>query len=175
MNKKMNYILLLTLLLTVLILINLLNKDTIYICNDLLVSRDSIIVVKIVLLLTSSIILLLPTRIKYRESKEGLEGYRKELENIGSYELGLLIILSVLGMMILVSSNDLIMLYLGIELISLSLYILTGINRKSQDSTEGGLKYFLLGALSSGLILFGMGILYGYTGETNIESIGSLI
>ena len=175
MNKKLKNLLVLTLLLTVGILINLLNNERIYICNDLLVSTDSIILVKIVLLITSSIILLLPTRIKYIRSSKGTEGYKNELENIPTYEFGLLIILSILGMMLLVSSNDLIMLYLGIELISLSLYILTGINRKSQDSTEAGLKYFILGALSSGLILFGMGLLYGYTGETNLVNIGGFI
>jgi NADH-quinone oxidoreductase subunit N len=156
MNKKLNNIISISLIFGILILINLLNEETIYISNDLLISNNSIILVKIILLLSSSIILLLPNKIY-------------------TYEFGLLILLSTIGMMLLISSNDLIMLYLSIELISLSLYILTGINKDNQHSTEAGLKYFLLGALSSGLILFGMGLLYGYTGETNISNIGAYI
>jgi NADH-quinone oxidoreductase subunit N len=78
-------------------------------------------------------------------------------------------------MMILISSNDLIMLYLGVELMSLSFYVLASINRDTQHSTEAGIKYFLLGALSSGLLLFGMALLYGYTGSTNLEAISLVI
>jgi len=78
-------------------------------------------------------------------------------------------------MMILISSNDLIMIYLGIELMSLSFYVLASISRDTQHSTEAGIKYFLLGALSSGLLLFGMALLYAYTGETNLEAISLVV
>jgi NADH-quinone oxidoreductase subunit N len=83
------------------------------------------------------------------------------------YEFVLLILFSTLGMMLLLSSNDLLMFYLSIELLSLSFYVLSGIKRKSLHSTEASLKYFLLGALSSGILLFGIALIYTYTGETN--------
>ena len=67
----------------------------------------------------------------------------------------------------MVSSNNLIGLYLGIELQSLSLYVLASLNRDSTKSTEAGVKYFVLGALSSGLLLYGCSLVYGFTGSTN--------
>ena len=82
-------------------------------------------------------------------------------------EYQLLILSAVIGMFLMVSSNDLIGLYLGIELQSLSLYVLASIDRESEKSTESGVKYFVLGALSSGLFLYGCSILYGFTGSTN--------
>jgi NADH-quinone oxidoreductase subunit N len=81
-------------------------------------------------------------------------------ENLIIYEYTQLIMLSTLGMLLLVSSKDLISLYLSIELISLSLYILAGIKREGQYSTEASIKYFLLGAVSSGLLLFGSALMY---------------
>ena len=69
--------------------------------------------------------------------------------------------------MFLVGSGDFIMMYLAIELLSLSFYVLASLKRHSQHSTEAGLKYFLLGALASGLLLFGMAIVYAFTGETS--------
>lgn len=85
---------------------------------------------------------------------------------VTNYEYTQLILLSTLGMLLLVSSKDLISLYLSIELISLSLYILAGIKRDGQYSTEASIKYFLLGAVSSGLLLFGSALMYWLTGET---------
>jgi NADH-quinone oxidoreductase subunit N len=78
-------------------------------------------------------------------------------------------------MMLLISSNDLIMLYLAVELLSLAFYVLAGIKRDSQHSTEAALKYFLLGALSSGLLLFGMGLVYAFTGETEFQSLSQIL
>ena len=86
-----------------------------------------------------------------------------------------LILLSTLGIMLLISSRDLIMLYLAIELLSLSFYVLAAIKRDSQHSVEAGLKYFLLGALSSGLLLFGMALIYTFTGETNFDAINQYL
>jgi len=131
-------------------------SDKISISNGLLISDQSIVFIKLILVLTSGIILLLPNKLK-------------------DFEFSQLVLLSLLGMMILISSNDLIMIYLGIELMSLSFYVLASINRDTQHSTEAGIKYFLLGALSSGLLLFGMALLYAYTGETNLEALSLVI
>ena len=83
------------------------------------------------------------------------------------------IIILILGMFFMVSSNDLILFYLGLELQSLALYILASIDRDNLRSTEAGLKYFILSALSSGLLLYGCSLLYGFTGSTNFNVIAS--
>ena len=88
-------------------------------------------------------------------------------------EYPIIILLSILGMFFMVSSNDLILFYLGLELQSLSLYILASIDRDNLRSTESGIKYFVLSALSSGLLLYGCSLLYGFTGSTNFELIAS--
>jgi NADH-ubiquinone oxidoreductase chain 2 len=80
-----------------------------------------------------------------------------------------------LGALLLVSCSDLISMYLSIELQSFSLYVLSTLYKDSELSTQAGLKYFLLGGLSSCLILFGIGLIYAYTGLTNFESIYSFI
>ncbi len=94
-------------------------------------------------------------------------------DNINRPEFPLLILLSVLGMMVLISSNDLMVLYMGIELQSLPLYVIAAMRRDSVRSSEAGLKYFLLGALSSGLLLYGASLIYGFTGSTNYGEIAS--
>ncbi len=86
---------------------------------------------------------------------------------IDKFEYPILILTAILGMFVMVSSNNLIGLYLGIELQSLSLYVLAALNRDSIKSTEAGVKYFVLGALSSGLLLYGCSLIYGFTGSTN--------
>ena len=91
------------------------------------------------------------------------------------FEYAILILIATLGMLLIVSTADLIILYLSIELISLTLYILATINKSGQFSTESGLKYFILGALSSGLLLFGMALIYGTTGETGFTQIGNIL
>ncbi len=87
------------------------------------------------------------------------------------YEFPVLINFSVFGMMVAVSSNDLMTLYLGIEIQSLSLYIIAAYRRDNLKSTEAGLKYFILGALSSGLLLYGISLVYGATGSTQFHII----
>ena len=77
----------------------------------------------------------------------------------------MLIVLATLGMMMMISANDLIALYIGLELQSLALYVVAAINRDSVRSTEAGLKYFVLGALSSGMLLYGASLVYGFTGQ----------
>lgn len=96
--------------------------------------------------------------------------YSKE-EGQNEFELPLVIILSIIGMLLLVSSRDMIVFYLSIELLSLSFYVLATTNKEGQYSTEAGLKYFLLGALSSALLLLGFAILYGVTGESSFEGL----
>ena len=86
-------------------------------------------------------------------------------------EYPILILSSVLGMMIMISSNDLIVFYMGLELQSLALYVLATFNRDQLKSSEAGLKYFVLSALSSGLLLYGCSLIYGFTGSTNFNLI----
>ena len=90
---------------------------------------------------------------------------------INKFEYPIIILISVLGMFFMLSSNDLILFYLGLELQSLALYILASIDRDNVRSSESGLKYFVLSALSSGLLLYGCSLLYGFTGTTNFELI----
>ena len=92
---------------------------------------------------------------------------------LDKFEYPIIILLSILGMFFMVSSNDLILFYLGLELQSLSLYILASIDRDNLRSTESGIKYFVLSALSSGLLLYGCSLLYGFTGSTNFDLIAS--
>ncbi len=95
------------------------------------------------------------------------------MENFSRFEYPILIVLATLGMMIMISANDLITLYMGLELQSLALYVLAAINRDSLRSTEAGLKYFVLGALSSGMLLYGSSLIYGFTGHTSFEGIAT--
>ncbi len=90
---------------------------------------------------------------------------------LDKFEYPIIILLSILGMFFMVSANDLILFYLGLELQSLSLYILASIDRDNLRSTESGIKYFVLSALSSGLLLYGCSLLYGFTGSTNFDLI----
>ncbi len=88
-------------------------------------------------------------------------------------EYPILILSSVLGMMVMISSNDLIVFYMGLELQSLALYVLATFNRDEIKSSEAGLKYFVLSALSSGLLLYGCSLIYGFTGSTNFNVIAN--
>ena len=87
-------------------------------------------------------------------------------------EYPILILCSILGMMVMISSNDLIVFYIGLELQSLALYVLASFNRDQLKSSESGLKYFVLSALSSGLLLYGCSLIYGFSGSTNFNIIG---
>ena len=90
-----------------------------------------------------------------------------KISKIFKIEYPVLLLSSILGMMIMISSNDLIVFYMGLELQSLALYVLASFNRDNQLSSESGLKYFVLSALSSGLLLYGCSLIYGYSGSTN--------
>ena len=94
-------------------------------------------------------------------------------KKLDKFEYPIIILLSILGMFFMVSSNDIILFYLGLELQSLSLYILASIDRENLKSSESGIKYFILSALSSGLLLYGCSLLYGFTGSTNFDLIAN--
>jgi NADH-quinone oxidoreductase subunit N len=90
------------------------------------------------------------------------------------FEYPILILLGTAGLLVMVSANDLLTLYLGLELSSLSLYVLAAFDRDNAVSSESGVKYFVLGSLASGMMLFGASLVYGYTGTTNFEAITKL-
>ena len=91
------------------------------------------------------------------------------------FEYPILVMLASVGMMMMISANDLISLYVGLELQSLSLYVVAAIDRDSAKSSEAGLKYFVLGALSSGMLLYGSSLVYGFTGSTGFPQIAAAL
>lgn len=117
---------------------------------------------KVVMLFASAIMLLLS------------QDYLRR-NNMFKFEYPILIALATVGMMMMVSAGDLMALYMGLELQSLALYVIAAFRRDSLKSTEAGLKYFVLGALSSGMLLYGASFVYGYTGTTNFAGIASTI
>jgi NADH-quinone oxidoreductase subunit N len=96
-------------------------------------------------------------------------------EGIYRFEYPILIVLSTIGMLMVISANDLIALYLGLELLSLSSYVIAAFDRDNVRSTEAGLKYFVLGALSSGMLLYGASLVYGFTGSVSFPVIASVL
>jgi len=98
-----------------------------------------------------------------------------ERERFDRFEFPVLIVLATLGMTLMVSANDLLALYVGLELQSLALYVLASFRRDDLRSTEAGLKYFVLGALSSGLLLYGISLVYGFTGTTAFAGIAAAL
>jgi NADH-quinone oxidoreductase subunit N len=96
-------------------------------------------------------------------------------KGIALFEYPILITLATLGMMMMISANDLMALYIGLELQSLALYVVAAIHRDDAKSSEAGLKYFVLGALSSGMLLYGASLIYGFTGNVNFESIALVV
>jgi proton-translocating NADH-quinone oxidoreductase chain N len=123
--------------------------------NSLLIIDEFSIFVKAIIIITTIFAILVS--IKYNQ-----------FERVNSFELIVLVLLALFGILLLVSSFNFIAIYLAIELQSFCLYILAALNRKSEFSTEAGLKYFILGSFSSGLLLFGLSLVYGFTGITNL-------
>ena len=96
-------------------------------------------------------------------------------ENLDRYEYSVLVLYAVLGMSIMVSSNNLLALYIGVEMQSLALYVMAAYNRDSLRASEAGLKYFVLGAISSGLLLYGSSLIYGFTGSLDYGRIAQVV
>jgi NADH-quinone oxidoreductase subunit N len=96
-------------------------------------------------------------------------------EKMAHFEFPVLVVFSVLGMMIMASASDFITLYLGLELQSLALYVLAAFDRDNLRSTEAGLKYFVLGALSSGMMLYGISLIYGFAGATGFAKVAMVV
>src|SRR6266851_1475485 len=98
-----------------------------------------------------------------------------EEHGIARFEFPVLVLLATTGMMVMISANDLITLYVGLELQNLALYVVAAFNRDSVRSSEAGLKYFVLGALSSGMLLYGASLIYGFTGTTAFADLAKLM
>ena len=96
-------------------------------------------------------------------------------EGLDRFEYPVLLLFATLGMLIMVSANDLMTLYVGLELLSLSLYVVAAFRRDDERSAEAGLKYFVLGALASGLLLYGSSLVYGFSGTTNFDRIADAL
>lgn len=128
--------------------------------NNLFVTDAFAVYTKVLVLLASAVTIIM--------SQSFLERHK-----MARFEYSILIIFAVLGMMMMISANNLMSLYLGLELQSLSLYVIASFQRDDARSTEAGLKYFVLGALASGMLLYGMSLIYGFTGSTDFVQIAS--
>lgn len=159
--SNISWLSILTLIISLLLMLNHPFETEIVLNGMLLINNFTLIISSIILL--SSIIVLLISFDYYKDEK------------ITAYEYSILIMLAALGLILLISSYDFLALYLAIELQSLTLYVLATFKRNSEFSTEAGLKYFILGALSSGILLFGISLIYGLTGSTNFETINHLL
>ena len=140
------------------LIINLSSLNKIYLFNDSYLIDNLSNYMKIILVGSGIFVML--TGSKYIQ-----------VINLNKIEYPILILSSILGMMIMISSNDLIVFYMGLELQSLALYVLASFNRDNLLSTESGLKYFVLSALSSGLLLYGCSLTYGFSESTNFDQI----
>jgi NADH-quinone oxidoreductase subunit N len=159
--KEFQYLLIFIFVTGLLLLINT-PIENLVIFNNLLVIDPLILAIKFVLLVTTICCIIVSFN------------YLKT-ENVMLFEYNILILLSILGLLCFVSANDFVSFYLALELQSLSFYILASFKKDSAFSTEAGLKYFILGALSSGFLLFGISLVYGAIGSTNFEVLSKTI
>lgn len=102
-------------------------------------------------------------------------GYIAERVSMAKGEFYVLVLLATLGMMVMISANHLLTLYLGLEMMSLSVYAMVALNRDSTQATEAAMKYFVLGALASGLLLYGISMVYGATGTLEITQVAQAL
>jgi len=157
--KLVNLLTILSLLFAIVLILNQPN-EIIKIFNESYIIDPLSIFMKVLTLLFCFFVLL--------SSKDYIKN-----NNIDKIEYPIIILASTLGMILMISSYDLIIFYLGLELQSLCLYILASFKRDDEKSTEAGLKYFVLSALASGLLLYGCSLIYGFTGSTNFEIISA--
>ena len=129
---------------------------------DMFVTDAFALFMKALVLIGSAVTILLAMR--YNED-----------QGIARFEFPVLVLLSTAGMMVMISANDLITFYIGLELQNLALYVVASFNRDSVRSSEAGLKYFVLSALSSGLLLYGISLVYGFTGTTTFADLANLM
>ncbi len=148
-------------ILIILVLNNQFNESVTLFNQSYIIDNLSLFM-KVITLLSGVFVLIISSR------------YLKILK-IFQIEYPVLILSSILGMMVMISSNDLIVFYIGLELQSLALYVLATFNKNKLNSSEAGLKYFVLSALSSGLLLYGCSLIYGFSGSTNFNIISSSI
>ena len=148
-----------SLLITGVLIYNNRIEENIFLFNSSYVVDDLSLFMKILTVVGGAFVLLISTK------------YLK-IFKIFLIEYPILILSSILGMLVMISSNDLMVFYIGLELQSLALYVLASFNRDQLKSSESGLKYFVLSALSSGLLLYGCSLIYGFSGSTNFIIIG---
>ncbi len=129
--------------------------------NDLFVTDDFAVFTKVLVLLASAVTIVM--------AQNFLERHK-----MARFEYPILIVFATLGMMMMISANNLMSLYMGLELQSLSLYVIASFQRDDGRSTEAGLKYFVLGALASGMLLYGSSLIYGFTGTTDFSAIAAM-
>jgi NADH-quinone oxidoreductase subunit N len=134
-------------------------KGKIIALNGFFISDQFIVYCKALLILSGGTFLLL------------YNATRDVSSNTSIIEFPILITLSLIGMMVTVSANDLLIVYMGIETQSLCLYVLAAFERDSRKSSEAGVKYFVLGSLASGILLYGISLIYGFTGSTNFGAL----
>lgn len=160
-NKNLGYLLIGTLFITAFLLYNNLGKKKVIFFGSLIIDNYSTVLKILLIIFTIIFLSMSATSIQKNFPLD--------------FEFLILLIFSVVAVLLLVSTNDLITFYLSIELQSLCLYVLAAFKRTSQFSSEAGLKYFVLGAFSSSILLFGMSLIYGFSGSTNFTEISQLI
>ncbi len=161
-SNLIHYLSIVFLLITGILILNNSVETDITLFNESYIIDDLSFFMKVITILGGAIVLLI-SRKYLRVSK------------IFLIEYPILILCSILGMMVMISSYDLIVFYVGLELQSLALYVLASFNRDQLKSSESGLKYFVLSALSSGLLLYGCSLIYGFTGSTNFNVINGTL
>ena len=159
-SRLISLLSIMTLLLSILLIINLSGSKHLTF-SDLFISDDYAIFCKILVIIGSSLAIVLSFRFQ-------------EQYDMAQFEYAILILFATLGMMVMISANNLISLYVGLELQSLALYVIAAFKRDDSLSSEAGLKYFVLGAVASGMLLYGASLIYGFTGTTNFDQLSHI-
>lgn len=162
-NRSVTYVLsLLSLAVTALLTISLLAPGTVYTFNGTFVSDSMANILKLFVYLVTAVV--------FVYSRSYLQA-----RNLFKSEFFVLGLFGVLGMMVLISAHNLLTIYLGLELLSLSMYAMVALSRDSASASEAAMKYFVMGALASGILLYGMSLIYGITGSLDIGELGKAV